>query len=103
MEEAASVGQETVRTYFDQAKDILKNSDRIYFYQAKFMDKKSLKMSADQIVNQSEIVMHAALTYLRSLRCGPTFLQSVCIFLSLTLYLSCISVGDFDACSFNLP
>ena len=80
------MGQETVRTYFDQAKDILKNSDRIYFYQAKFMDKKSLKMSADQIVNQSEIVMHAALTYLRSLKCGPYF-TLLCLHLTLSLSL----------------
>ena len=86
VEEAASVGQEAVRTYFDNAKDIVKNSDEIFYYQAKFMDKKSIKMTSDQIINQSEIVTHAALTYLRSLRYGPTFLDE-CMPRLLTIWL----------------
>ena len=39
-----------------------------------------------QVINQSEIIMHAALTYLRSLRYGPTFLDE-CMPRLLTIWL----------------
>ena len=86
MEDAASVGQEGIRKHFDHAKEIVKNSDEIFYYMAKFMDKKSAKMSADQSINQSEIVTHAALTYLRSMRFGPTYLDE-CMPRMLTIWL----------------
>ena len=86
VEEAASVGHEGIRTHFEHAKDIVKTSDEIFYHQAKFMDKTSLKMSSDQVINQSEIMTHAALTYLRSLRFGPTFLDE-CMPRLLTIWL----------------
>ena len=35
VEEAASVGQEGIRKHYEQAKEILKTSDEIFYHQAK--------------------------------------------------------------------
>jgi serine/threonine-protein kinase ATR len=86
VEGAASVGQEGIRKHFDHAKEIVKNSDEIFYYMAKFMDKKSMKMTPDQIINQSEIVTYAAMTYMRSMRFGPSFLDE-CMPRLLTIWL----------------
>jgi len=86
VEEAANVGQEGIMKYFDNAKDIVKNSDEIFYYLAKFYDRKSIKMNTEQMIHMSDIVTHAALTYLRSIRYGPTFLDE-CMPRLLTIWL----------------
>lgn len=86
VEEAANVSNENVKKYFDHAKEISKTSDEIFYYQAKFFDKQCQKMTPEQMINQSEVVTHAAIIYLRSLRCGPTYLDE-CMPRLLTIWL----------------
>ena len=86
VEGAASVSNEKVKKYFDHAKEISKTSDEIFYYQAKFFDKQCQKMTPEQMVNQSEVVTHAAIVYLRSLRCGPSYLDE-CMPRLLTIWL----------------
>jgi serine/threonine-protein kinase ATR len=86
VEEAASVSNENVKKYFDHAKELSKTSDEIFYHQAKFFDKQCQKMTPEQMINQSEVVTHAALIYLRSLRCGPSYLDE-CMPRLLTIWL----------------
>ena len=86
VEEAASVSNENVKKYFDHARELSKTSDEIFYHQAKFFDKQCQKMTPEQMINQSEMVTYAALIYLRSLRCGPSYLDE-CMPRLLTIWL----------------